>query len=155
MRAMNENGFLVTGDERIASTLARLLQTFSGLTILLGLAVYSFVQVLSYQPVATEIVQTAVRRPAPEWEPFFASNPTPSTPVFEPMVVHFACGQEDARWARTYDPPPSGRSLILRLDQSPEQMRALYAGADPQFPKDTRIVTTPCTQELIDRGEFP
>jgi hypothetical protein len=79
----------------------------------------------------------------------------PPPPQYSPLVVHLACDQDDARLARIFDPPPSGQAIVLRFDQSADEMRLLATGKDLQFPKDTRLVTTPCMQAMIEHGEFP
>lgn len=137
------------------------LKTFWGVAAVLGLAGYSLLHTFNDQ----EAVEAAVAlRP----EPGPAASPHKPGPVKignetmypfiapEPsLVVHLACNQEDARVARIYDPQPAGRSVILRIDQSLDEMRQLYAGTDTRYPKDTRLVTTPCTQAMIDSGDFP
>lgn len=71
------------------------------------------------------------------------------------LSVHFACAEDDARVVRFYEAPPSGRIIVLRLDQSAEQMKDIYLGMDPRFPTDTRIIATPCVQDMIDLKAFP
>jgi hypothetical protein len=127
------------------------LQTFWGLAAVLALGVYSLVHTLNYEAP----VRVVPPRGFPP-QPVITGNARilPNAPI-EPMVIHFACNQDDARWVRIYDPPASGRSIILRIDQSPDLMRAVYSGEDNNFPRDARVVTTPCTQALIDNKEFP
>jgi hypothetical protein len=128
------------------------LQTFWGLAAVLALGVYSLVHTLNYEP-PLRVVPPRGFPPQPVVTGNARSLPTSF--VDDPMVIHFACNQEDARWARVYDPPASGRSVILRFDQSPDLMRSIYSGDDNQFPKNARVVTTPCTQAMIDNMEFP
>ena len=74
----------------------------------------------------------------------------------EPMVLYLACSQEDVSFDRISNRPPPGRyPFTLRLDQTPEDIRAVLNGTDTVYPKDARIVKTPCIQGMIDRGEFP
>jgi len=133
-----------------------LISTFWGLAAVLALGAYTTVHSFNYEPPAPKTPQTARMRPLPPRAPVVPyTGALVTSGGLEPMIVHLACNQEDARWARVYDPPSSGRGMILRIDQSADLMRALYAGEKTQFPVDTRVVTTPCTQTMIENGEFP
>jgi hypothetical protein len=130
----------------------RLLPTFSGLAIVVSLAAYTLFQTVTQDASIT----VAPARSSPAQLGIVASAGPYPVPMPEPLVVHLACDQEDATLARIHDPPPPGRyPFVLRLDQVPEDMRALYRGDDTVFPRDARIVTTPCLQALIDSGAFP
>ena len=137
------------------------LKTFWGVASLLALAAYSLLHTVNEDPSAESavVVQPRAAPTATRLKsgPVVIGNVTmyPSMAPEPSLVVHFACNQEDARVARIYDPQPAGRSVILRIDQSLDEMRQLYAGTDKRYPKDTRLVTTPCTQALIDSGGFP
>ncbi len=133
--------------------LLRLLQTFWGLAVIVALAGYSAYEAYRVEPPPVRILQARGLPPRAVVTGNAVVNPLLA---LEPSVtVHFACAEEDARIARIYDPPLNGRAMILRLDQSADQMRLVLAGTDGKFPADTRIVTTPCVQDMIDGGEFP
>jgi hypothetical protein len=153
------------GEDDVKSGLPLLtaLKTFWGITAILGLAGYSLLHSLDDQSVAAGVVaQTSLPEAVPTalprvkgpvvignvtMYPFVAQEPS--------AIVHLACDAEEARLVRTYDAPPAGRGIVLRLDQSAADMKLLYQRGDPRFPGDTRIITTPCIQGMIDRGEFP
>jgi hypothetical protein len=148
-------------DARQAPSLLGVLRLSWGLAAILALAGYSFVHTLTAaQPVPRVIGGGTVANAAAvmrSQQPVYIGGKAfyPAPPVEGPLVVHLTCDEEDARIARTYDALPGGRGLVLRLDQSSDEMRNLYFGRDPKYPKDTRLITTPCMQALIDYGEFP
>lgn len=154
---MNILGPFDASSERVPPLPVWLLQTFWGLAAVIGLGLYTAHDVLTRDAVPPTVRLAAASVPRPPLSPIVTGNavPYPANLAREPLIVHFACDPEDARIARMIDPPPSGRPIVLRLDQSAEEMRSLYRGTHPLFPVDTRIVTTSCTQALIDRGEFP
>ena len=45
--------------------------------------------------------------------------------------------------------------ITMRLDQVPDDIRAVLDGTDTVFPKDTPVVKTACIQGMINRGELP
>ena len=145
------------------SSVVLVLKTFWGIAAVLGLASYSLLLSVNDDDTAAGAGEGARRPEAIPSPAFVKSGPIvignvtmyPFTATEPPVVVHLACDAEEARLARMYDAPPPGRSVILRIDQSLERMRRIYQGGDPQFPPDARIVTTPCIQGMIDRGEFP
>lgn len=148
-------------DFREDVSLPGILRLGSGIVVLVVLAGYSLIHALdSGEPPPRVIGGGTIARAAAvlkSQQPVYIGGKAfyPAPPVEQEPVVYFACDQEDARIARVYDPPPSGRAVILRIDQSIDQMRAIYEGTDSQFPATTRIVTTPCMQALIDHGAFP
>lgn len=130
----------------------RVLQNFWGLTAVIALGVYALFHTMTYEAPVT------VRPPANVSPQVFVTSNIGPFPAMaqEPPVAYLACNQDDARLVRIHDPPPPGRyPFFLRLDQVADQMRSLYQGTGTVFPKDTRLVTTPCLQDMIDRGEFP
>jgi hypothetical protein len=139
-------------------SLRGILQILPGLVVIMVLAGYSFVHSLpEAEPKRAVLGAPGQARPAPASQGVLIGNKVFYPPVPEPLtlIVHFACNQDDARLARIYDPPASGTPIIMRLDQSLEEMHLLVAGKDPLFPRNTRIVTTPCVQAMIEHGEFP
>jgi hypothetical protein len=148
-------------DSREEVSLSGILRLGSGIAVLVVLAGYSLIHALGTGEPAPRVIGggTIARAAAvlKSQQPVYIGGKAfyPALPVEAQLVVHFACDQEDARIARIYDPPPSGRAIILRIDQSADQMHAIYEGTDPQFPSTTRVVTTPCMQALIDHGAFP
>ena len=139
------------------------LKTFWGIAAIAALAGYSLFHTFDDPSAAANpVVQTYSVEPAPtaiprKSGPIVIGNVTmyPFVTQEPSATVHLVCDAEEARLVRTYDPPPSGRGIVLRLDQSLEDMRLVYRGGDPRFPGDTRIITAPCIQGMIDRGEFP
>jgi len=133
--------------------LLRALQSVSGLVFVLAVGAYTLFGAAYAEP------EEIVMRPArglPQ-QPVITGNAVPAwvLPVEPSLVVHLACAADDAQVARVYDAAPTGRGLVLRLDQSRDEISAVIRGTDRRYPADTRLVTTPCMQQLLDSGEFP
>ena len=141
-------------------SLRSIVSLLPGLLVIVALAGYSVVHALPQE--GPEAV--VLGRPGASITKAAAASPGvmignkvfyPAPPQPHRLVVHLACNQDDARLARIYDPPATGQAIILRLDQSAQEMRLLFDGKGTQFPSDTRLVTTPCMQAMIEHGEFP
>ncbi len=147
-------------DAHEGTTLLGILRLCSGVVAILVLAGYSLANTLSDGRPAPTVVGSAGRLSAVvarQVQPVYIGGKAfyPAPLVETPLIVHLACDQEDARIVRVYDSPPGGRALVLRLDQVPDEMRHIYEGTDPRYPKNVRLVTTPCMQALIEYGDFP
>ncbi|MGE0059579.1 MAG: hypothetical protein AB7P33_14215 [Dehalococcoidia bacterium] len=147
-------------DAQEGTSLLGIVRLCWGVAAILVLAAYSLIHTLGDGRQAPTVIGSAGRlsaNAARQVQPVYIGGKAfyPAAPVETPLIVHLACDQEEARIVRTYDSPPGGRALVLRLDQVPDEMRRVYEGTDPRYPKDVRIVATPCMQALMDYGDFP
>ena len=134
------------------------LSTFWGLAVLLGLASYTLLDAMRDEPIAASATVRQQSSPllmSPTIASVSTSGPYPAIQP-EPMVIFLACNQEDASFDRISNRPPPGRyPFTMRLDQVPNDVRALLNGTDTTFPKDARISKTSCIQAMIDAGTLP
>ena len=140
-----------TGTEGGAPFVLHLLSTFWGVAVLLVLGGYTLTETLTYESSVQLSQERSASSPSSSAVPFVPSGPFPDVQQ-EPMIIHIACSQQDASQVRT---PPGRYPFTMRLDQVPEDIRALLRGTDTVFPKNARIVMTPCMQALVENGEFP
>src|SRR5215216_6038981 len=95
-------------------------RTFWGAVALFAICLY-----LSYEAATGSVVSTPrAEGPRERVAAVERLNSPPARP--EPFVVYLACGFEDARQARVFETPLPASSVILRLDQSDAEMRAIF-----------------------------
>jgi hypothetical protein len=134
------------------------LPTFWGVAVLIALAGYSLVEATT---AGSRVASTARSMDVPVTSSSASitsagnAGPYPALEP-EPMVLYLACNQEDASFDRISNRPPPGRyPFTMRLDQVPDDIRAVLNGSDTTFPKDARVVKTQCIQGMIDSGALP
>jgi hypothetical protein len=84
----------------------------------------------------------------------FANFVAPPAPPLERLgpIIYINCGGTDVQ---TRSGAPGRYPITMRLDQVPDDIRAVLSGTDTVFPKDTPVYKTTCIQGMIDRGELP
>jgi hypothetical protein len=134
----------------------RLVSTFWGLAAVLLLGAYSVLHAVDQAPAAVATSSSSAAAQEQQRSPAFASFvPPASYPEVErvPPILYLTCGPDDVRVGGSLG---AGRYLItMRLDQVPDDIRALISGADTVFPKDVWISLSPCIKGMVDRGELP
>jgi hypothetical protein len=137
---------------------ARFISTFWGVGVIVVLAVFTLVETVTQSP--QQITAGPSRAPVasveqPHVSPF-ANFVAPDAPPIERLapVLYLTCGPDDLL-GRGGGGTPGRYPITMRLDQVPDDIRAVLNGTDTVFPKDSPIVKTACIQAKIDRGELP
>jgi hypothetical protein len=138
--------------------LIRFVATFWGLTAILVLAVFTLVQTLTEAPEHTVRARPNLAgavAEAPHVSPF-ANFVAPDAPPVERLapIIYITCGPDDLL-GRGGGGAPGRYPITMRLDQVPDDIRAVLNGTDAVFPKDAPVVKTACIQDKINRGDLP
>ena len=135
--------------------LFKLIQTFWGLAVVLGIGGYSLYEtVLSSgtEPSSARAPSAALVLPTPNRTPLptpLGGYPTPS-----PLTIFFACDGPDGDAVRYYVSAPGG-SVVLRIDVDRDLVVALMNGEPTRFPANANLVQSACVRSLIRQGRFP
>jgi hypothetical protein len=139
----------------------RLVTTFWGVAVIAALAVFTLVDTVTNAPDAVStggsrgVLAAAETVDAPHVSPFANFVPPPAPPIERlAPVLYIACGPDDLL-GRGGGGTPGRYPITMRLDQVPDDIRAVLNGTDTVFPKDSPVVKTACIQGKIDRGELP
>jgi len=135
--------------------LFKLLQTFWGVIVLLGVGSYSLYDAVAGSDEAPPppLSRRLADAPSPTAGP---PRPTPigGFPTPAPLTLFLACNGQDADSASHYVPAPGGY-VTLRLDVDRELIVAVMAGEPTRFPANANLVQTPCVRGRIRSGTFP
>lgn len=135
----------------------RLVQTFWGLAVVLGLGGYTL-----YQAVQPPAIESGSSRPSRNLVAFvqptvdLTPRPTPlgGYPTPSPLTIFLACDGRDGDSVRFYV-PTAGGYVVLRVDVDRDAIVAILNGESTRFPPNAILIQTPCVRNLIRSGALP